>query len=167
MASYDVVVIGAGGAARSVIYTLIRNYKVNSINLINRTEQKAESLKEYFNAKMHFEKFRTFELVPPDLVEVFKSSKLIINTTSIGMTPEEDDSATTIAESFVKGQLVFDAVYNPLKTSFLKLAKEQGATTINGLKMFVGQGARSFELWTGEKMPSDKIYKTLHSYLDS
>lgn len=161
----EVCVIGAGGAARSVVYSLIRHFKVKKIHIINRTVQKAESLKEYFQAKMLFEKMKPHELFPPDLTEVFKDSKLIINTTSVGMFPEVDDSATTIEDSFTKDQIVFDVVYNPINTKMLQLAGEKGATTLNGLKMFVEQGARSFELWTGEKMPTDKIYKTIESYL--
>ena len=64
-----------------------------------------------------------------------------------------------------KDQIIFDVVYNPLETKFLQLAKSQGAVTLNGLRMFVEQGAKAFELWTGHEMPKDKIYKTLQSYL--
>ncbi len=158
-------VIGAGGAARSVIYSLIRNFKPRKINIINRTEEKAESLKEYFSAKMLFEKIEAFELIPPDIVELLNTSALIVNATSIGMLPDEDDAPTTIADSFRKDQLVFDLIYNPIDTKFLKLAKSQGAVTINGLKMFVRQGAKSFELWTGEQIIEEEIYKLLQEKL--
>jgi shikimate dehydrogenase len=160
-----VTVIGAGGAARSCIYALIRNFKVRQINIINRTNQIAESLKEYFSAKMHFKKFKTYELIPPDIVNVLNESKLIINSSSLGMFPSSDDSATTIEESFHDQQIVFDVVYNPMITKLLKIAHSQGATTINGLKMFVEQGAKSYEIWTGEKMPTDQIYSILEKYL--
>ncbi len=162
-----VSVIGAGGAARSVIYALIRNFKVGHINIINRTEQTAESLKEYFSVKMLFNNFKAFPLFPPDLVETFRESKLIINTTSMGMYPDVDNSATTIKESFMKGQIVFDIVYNPVKTKLLKLAESQGSTIITGLKMLVEQGAKSYELLCGEKMPVEKVYRALESYLVS
>jgi shikimate dehydrogenase len=167
LAGADVTVIGAGGAARSAIYALIRNFKVNNINIVNRTEQIAESLKEYFSAKMLFTNFRTYQLFPPDLVEVFQSSKLIINTTSMGMAPNIDDAATTIKESFIKDQIVFDVVYTPVYTKLLTLAQSQGARIVTGLNMFVEQGARSYELWTGEKMPVEKVIKTIQSYLIS
>ena len=167
IAGAKVSVIGAGGAARSVIYALIRNFKVGHINIINRTEQTAESLKEYFSVKMIFNNFKAFPLFPSDLVETFRDSKLIINTTSMGMYPEIDDSATTIKESFMKGQIVFDVVYNPVKTKLLKLAESQGSTIITGLRMLVEQGAKSYELWCGEKMPVEKVYRALESYLVS
>lgn len=167
LAGAKVSVIGTGGAARSVIYALIRTFKVGQINIINRTEQTAESLKEYFSIKMIHNDFKAHALFPPDLVETFRNSKLIINTTPMGMFPDVEDSATTIPESFMKGQIVFDVVYNPVKTKLLKLAESQGATIITGLKMFVEQGAKSFELWTGEQMDKEKVYRAIESYLVS
>ena len=162
-----VTVIGAGGASRSVLYSLIKEFKPERINIVNRTSDKAESLKEYFVSKMLFENIHTFELVPPDLVGVFSDSKMIINSSSIGMTPNIDDSPTNIAESFNKDQVVFDVVYTPSKTKFLQLAEQQGAIALNGLKMFVEQGAKSFELWTEQEMPKEKIYKALQSYMEA
>jgi len=163
----NVTVIGSGGAARSVLYSLIKDFKPGQINIVNRTADKAESLKEYFVTKMLFENIQAFELVPPDLVDLFSDSSMIINTTSIGMTPDVDDSPTTIAKSFHKDQVVFDVVYTPFKTKFLELAESQGAIALNGLKMFVEQGAKSFELWTEQQMPKEKIYKTLQSYMEA
>ncbi|MAT56874.1 MAG: shikimate dehydrogenase [Melioribacteraceae bacterium] len=165
LAGSEVTIIGAGGAARAALYSLIRHFKIEKINIVNRTEEKAERLKEYFSAKMLYNGIKAYDLTPPDLIDVFNRSKLIINTTSIGMSPEEDDSPTTIPGSFNKDQIIFDVVYNPLETKFLQLAKSQGAVTLNGLRMFVEQGAKAFELWTGHEMPKDKIYKTLQSYL--
>ena len=162
-----VSIFGAGGAARSVIYALIRYFKVGQINIINRTEQIAESMKEYFSIKMLYNSIKSYELVPPDLVNVLYDSKLIINTTSVGMSPNIDDSPITIADGFRKGQIVFDVVYNPLKTKLLKLASKKGAKTISGLRMFVEQGAKSFEMWTNTQMPKEKVYKSLELYLSA
>lgn len=81
------------------------------------------------------------------------------------MSPSVDDSPTEISTSFHNQHIVFDLIYNPIETKLLKMAKEQGAKTINGLTMFVEQGARSFEHWTGEEMDKEKIYKALESYL--
>ncbi len=156
-----VSVIGAGGAARAVIYALINNFNVKKINIINRTVEKAESLKDYFSSKMLFEKIKTYELIPPDVTNVLAKSKLIVNASSIGMSPEDDDSPTTIPESFNSKQIVFDVVYNPRKTKLLSIAESKGATVVNGLNMFIEQGAKAFELWTNEKMPVEKIMKIL------
>ncbi len=154
-------VIGSGGSARSVIYSLIRNFKPKKIFIINRTKDKAESLQEYFAAKMLYEDIVVHELIPPDIVDTLNNSDLIVNASSVGMMPDEDDSPTTIVDSFHKDQLVFDLIYNPIETKFLKLAQSKGAVTLNGLQMFVRQGAKSFELWTGEPMPEKDIYKLL------
>ncbi len=161
----EMTLIGAGGSARAVIYVLIRYFKPKRINLVNRTEQRAESLKVYFQDKMKYDSFKTKELFPPDLVEIFSKSKLIINATPIGMFPEVDDNVTTIPESFTKDQIVFDLVYNPVNTKFLQLAQSRGAITIDGIKMLVHQAAKSFNLWTGVEMPVDDLYKSLQLFI--
>lgn len=158
-------IVGAGGASRAVIYTLIRHYKPSHITIINRTEERAETLKNYFVDKMKFEEFSVKELFPPNIVEDLRESKLIINSTPIGMFPEADDTVTKLNESFNKEQIVFDMVYNPVKTKFLKIAEKEGAIIIDGLKMLVHQAARSFELWTNEKMPVNEIEKSLKLYI--
>jgi shikimate dehydrogenase len=161
----DVSIIGAGGAARAVIYTLIRYFKPSTIFLINRTEQRAETLKHYFSDKMKYDSFKIRELFPPDLIGIFRNSKLIINATSVGMFPESDDTITSLNNSFTKEQIVFDLVYNPLQTQLLKTAALEGATVLDGLQMLVYQAAKSFELWTGEEMPVEEIHKTLQLYI--
>jgi len=166
IAGQEICVIGAGGAARAVIYTLIRHYKVRRINIINRTLQTAESLKDYFQTKMLFNNIKTYDLLPPDLTRIFRKSKMLVNTTSIGMYPDLDDSATTIEKSFKDSHIVFDVVYNPEKTKFLQIAESQGAQVITGLKMFVEQGAKAFELWTGASMPKDKIFEVIKNELN-
>lgn len=161
----NITVIGAGGASRAVIYSLVRNFKPKQINLINRTEERAESLKEYFKAKMKFDGFKIYGLIPPDIVEVLQDSKLIINATPIGMFPDVDDTITTLGESFKKGQIAFDLVYNPIKTKFLEIAEAQGATPLDGLNMLVYQAAEAFKLWTGQEMPVEHIIKSLQLYI--
>jgi shikimate dehydrogenase len=156
-----VCVIGAGGAARAVIYTLIRYFKPEQITIINRTIQRAETLLNYFSEKMRFDNLKTADLFPPDLIETFNSSKLIVNSTPVGMYPEVDDSPTNLKESFHKDQLVFDMIYNPTETKLLKLAKNQDASTLGGIKMLVHQAAKSFELWTGEEPPIEKLSRSL------
>lgn len=157
----EVSVAGAGGGSRAAIYALIRHFKPKRIHIVNRTEQRAESLKNYFTAKMKYNSIKTHELFPPDLVKIFSNSALIINSTSVGMYPESDDSITTLADSFVKDQLVFDLVYNPPETKLLQLAASRGAIVLDGLKMLVHQAAKSFEIWTGEKVPVEELHRSL------
>ncbi len=162
-----VSIIGSGGAARAVIYTLIRHFKPKKIFLINRTEQRAEALKNYFKAKMKFDNFSINELFPPGLVNIFKDSKLIVNSTPVGMYPGNDDAITTLDDSFSKGQIIFDLVYNPPKTKLMQIAERNGAITLDGVKMLVYQAAGAFKLWTGEELPVEKIHKSLKLYINS
>ena len=162
----EVSVFGAGGAARALIYNLIRYFRPSKINIINRTEQRAESLKLYFLEKMKFENIECYELFPPDILPILNQSKLIVNTTSLGMHPDVDDSPISLPNAFIENQIVFDMVYNPVSTKFLRQAKAEGATIINGIKMLVYQGAKSFELWTGTQMPVDSVYDALIKYLE-
>ena len=158
-------VIGAGGSARAVIYTLLRYFKPEEINIINRTQQKADTLANDFSLKMRFDSFHTFELFPPDNVETLSNSRLIVNATTLGMFPEVEDTITDIEDSFNEEQIVFDLIYNPTKTKFLKTAEMQGVKVVGGLKMLISQAAKSFELWTGVEMPVDKISDSLRQYL--
>lgn len=167
IAGSKVSVIGAGGSARAVIYTLLRHFKPEEINIINRTHQKADTLVNDFSLKMRYDRFHTFELFPPDNVETLNSSQLIVNATTIGMFPDVDDVITDIDESFTADQIVFDLIYNPTKTKFLQLAESQGAKIVGGLQMLIYQAAKSFELWTGVEMPASEIAFKLEKYIIS
>ncbi len=160
-----VSVIGAGGSARAVIYTLLRHFKPEEINIINRTHQKADTLANDFALKMRYDSFHTFELFPPDNVRTLSDSHLIVNATTMGMFPDVEDTITDIENSFNEEQIVFDLVYNPTKTNFLKMAEMQGAKVVGGLNMLISQAAKSFELWTGVEMPVEKISESLQNYL--
>lgn len=161
----EVCVLGAGGSARAVIYTLIRNFKPSKIFLINRTEQYAETLKQHFKSKMKFDGIVVKELMQPDLIGILNNCSLIVNSTSVGMYPTHDDSILNTPDIFVKDQVVFDLVYNPVKTKFLQLAESKGALSVNGLNMLVQQAAKSFNLWTGKEFPLEKVYKSLLLYV--
>lgn len=160
-----VSLIGAGGSARAVIYTLLRYFKPEEINIINRTQQRADTLINYFSMKMRYDSFRSFELFPPDNVEILSNSGLIINSTAIGMVPDADDTITDIPESFNEDQIVFDLIYNPSKTKFLQLAEDQGASVVGGMTMLISQAAKSFQLWTGAEMPVNEIRTKFEKYI--
>jgi shikimate dehydrogenase len=165
IAGQQICIIGAGGSARAVIFTLIRHFKPQKLFILNRNESRAENLKSYFSDKMKFSSIKTKDLIPPAAFEVIKDSKLIIHATPLGMHPNIDDSITTSTDVFSKGQIVFDLVYNPPKSLLLKTAIKSGAKTINGLSMLVNQAAKSFELWTGVDFPKEDVQKSLQLYL--
>ena len=161
----EVTIIGSGGSARAVIYTLIRNFKPKKIYLLNRTEEHAESLKQHFKNKMRFDSLSTRVLLQPNSFDAFSDSALVVNATPVGMYPNTEDNIINSAKVFTKNQIVFDLVYNPVKSNFLKDAESQGATIINGLMMLVEQAGKSFTLWTNTEFPSEKVYKSLLLYL--
>ncbi len=140
-----VLVLGAGGAAKAVLYSLIRE-KVKKIFLINRTVAKAENLKEYFSYKTGFENFVVSELDENIPAEV----DIIINTTSVGL-KEEDELLIRIPDvNNIK--LVYDLIYNPDKTKLLSQAEAKNINVINGKDMLILQALKSFEIWTSEKV---------------
>jgi shikimate dehydrogenase len=159
-------IFGAGGSSRAVIYALIKNFKPRKIYLINRTEDRALNLKDIFSEKMKFEAIEVLKLVPPDIVDVVQNSKLVVNTTPLGMIPEVDDAVVNSEKFFNKNQIVFDLVYNPQMTRFLEFAKQANAKIINGLDMLIYQAAKSFELWTSEKFPIDEVKNSLLNLLN-
>lgn len=161
----EVTVIGAGGASRAAIYALIKYFRPSKINIINRTEQRADSLKEHFYTKMRYPDIKTYILFPPEVHDVVSNSKLIINTTSVGMSPDAEGQLFYDPKVFHRGQIVFDLVYNPVETGLLRMAKGEGAVTLNGLSMLVSQASKSFKLWTGQEMPVQPIQDALMNYI--
>jgi shikimate dehydrogenase len=115
---------------------------------------------------MKFDAISVKELNQPNSVEIIGNSSLVVNTTPVGMYPNIDESIVNVSKAFVKDQIVFDLVYNPVKTKFLQLAEANGASVISGLKMLVEQAGKSFTLWTKVEFPAEKVYKSLLFYLN-
>jgi len=141
-----VVILGAGGAAAAAAYALAGE-GANEIVLLNRTLARSVELAD----RLH-EKFPNLALAINDW-DVLKRAHLIINATSVGMSPRTGESP--LAENVVLAQdaFVFDLVYNPPATKFLRQGEARGARVLGGLDMLIYQGARAFELWTGKPAP--------------
>jgi len=138
-----VAVIGAGGAARAIGFGL--KTEGGRITIVNRSKDKGEKLAGDLNAKF----------IP--LEEIRKiSCDILVNTTPVGMTPRVDDMCVP-KEVLDKHMVVMDIVYNPLKTRLLREAEKVGCTTVDGLSMFIHQGAGQFVLWTGMAAPVDMM----------
>ena len=82
---------------------------------------------------------------------------ILTNATSVGMAPNTDNCIIDDESVFRKDLIVSDVIYNPRETKLVKIAKEHGCTTFNGLYMLLYQGAKAFEIWTGKEMPVDQI----------
>jgi len=92
---------------------------------------------------------------------------LLVNSTPLGMAPVIEESPVDNRDvELLEGKICYDLVYNPLETRFLRLAREAGAETINGLEMFIAQGDRAFQLWTGVRFPWDEVYRRIREELE-
>ncbi|WP_018923684.1 shikimate dehydrogenase [Salsuginibacillus kocurii] len=136
-----VLIIGAGGAARAVT-TVLSRFGVKEIVVTNRTYEKAEAISHICTSNTEVKPMKREETE----AEAASRFDLLINTTSIGMSPRIDDMPFPI-ENIREGAMVSDLIYNPLKTKWLRECEKRGVAIHNGLGMFVGQGARSFERW--------------------
>jgi shikimate dehydrogenase len=148
-------IVGCGGAARAIAMTLA--FKgAQKIFLCNRTEQKAHDLAAEINARVS----PCCETVPRDpgrMAPAVKQADVLINTTSIGMHPEEDRIPID-GDLIPNGAIVSDIVYNPARTKLLQVAAEKGCKTVPGLGMLVYQGAEAFRKWTGAEPPVEVMF---------
>jgi len=148
-----ILVIGAGGVVEPTL-TRITEEKPKSITTVNRTKSKAQSIADKISKQTGFNIETELDRLEFDIV---------INTTSAGMIPQTDRLPIEEIEEipnldFInKNTVVVDMIYNPDETLFLKLAREKGAKTLNGLGMLICQGLLAFELFTGEKLPENMI----------
>ncbi|MBO9407340.1 shikimate dehydrogenase [Shimia sp. R9_1] len=135
------VVLGAGGAARAVVASLL-DAGVPEILLTNRTRVRADRLREDFGARV-----KVIEWVQAG--NILEEAATLVNTTSLGMAGK---SELRIPMDGLRSQtVVTDLVYNPLITNFLKTAQERGCVTVDGLGMLLHQAVPGFERWFGRR----------------
>ncbi|MEZ4863981.1 MAG: shikimate dehydrogenase [Caldilineaceae bacterium] len=147
------MVLGAGGSARAIVYGLAEAGCL-SIAILNRTVEKAHDLAMEMRA--HFPFCRLSGHALPDEVAVLaQEAQLVVNCTSLGMTPKVEGLPWEEKVAFRPGQVVYDLVYNPPQTRLLQKATADGAQAIGGLGMLIWQGAIAFERWTGQLPPVD------------
>ena len=150
-AGRNVLVLGAGGAARGVVLALLRE-GVAHLSIANRTLARAEDLLAL--ARHRNIPGQVLPLAGDALTAAARQSDLIVNCTSIGMTHGPDAAGTPLtAPQIPATALVYDLVYNPLDTPLLRAAARAGAAQLGGIQMLVYQGAASFEMWTGRPAP--------------
>ncbi|MEO3947832.1 shikimate dehydrogenase [Gorillibacterium sp. CAU 1737] len=141
-----IVVLGAGGAARGIVWALARE-QAAEIVIVNRTAERAVELAESFG-----EPERVRGCGSDGAEAALAGAELVVNTTRAGMHPDVEESPLT-RSLLHPGLLVSDIVYNPRETQLLKDALAAGCRVHGGLGMFVHQGAYAFELWTGAQAP--------------
>jgi len=154
LANANVLVLGAGGAARSAVYGLARAGA--NIGIVNRTADKAQQLIADLGVKARVLSFADTEDWYVDL---------IVNCTSVGMWPKVDECPWPEDVAFPEGATVYDMVYRPERTRLLEKAEAHGGRAIGGLGMLVRQGAAAFKIWTGEAAPVEVMLEAAREKL--
>ncbi|MFC4076792.1 shikimate dehydrogenase [Salinithrix halophila] len=154
-----VVLLGAGGAARAVGHALAAA-GASRITVVNRTEAKGQKLASHLNRLTEAD-WTTMDR----LQEPLSTATLLVQTTSVGMVPREEDCPIDPA-LLHRDLVVSDLIYHPRQTRLLREAKIRGARIHSGLGMLVHQAALAYERWTGEKAPVERMYKTLSKALE-
>ena len=144
-----IVVLGAGGASKGICFIL--GERGAHLAILNRRLARAEDLARQISPIFKSE-VEALALNEKSLATALEKADILVNTTSVGMIP--DINETPVPAKLLKpGLIVFDIVYNPVRTRLLKEAEAAGALTLGGLDMLVWQGALAFEKWTGQQAP--------------
>jgi shikimate dehydrogenase len=156
-----VLLLGAGGAAKAIAYTL--SQEVDELVILNRTPEPAAELANLLKQKFK-KKISAGELSPSTVKDNLADCDVLINATSVGMNPNANQ--TPVAPEWLKPDLaVMDIVYNPIETKLAKDAKAAGAKVVSGVEMLIYQGAASFEIWTACKAPVEVMRKAAINHL--
>ncbi|MCI0404822.1 MAG: shikimate dehydrogenase, partial [candidate division Zixibacteria bacterium] len=148
---------GAGGAAAAVAFALHQYYGTRTFHFICRNGRKAKknlSRKPFFG-----EGFRADFVDWKDAGGAVRAADIAVNATPVGMNGRRGFSLSS--DAFRSGQIACDLIYNSPRTPFMRLAQKGGAKIMGGLEMLLAQAAVSFELWTGQDMPLEKVRKEL------
>ena len=162
-AGQHILIIGAGGSGRAALYGLAEA-GAESITVLNRTHSKAASLVNDIQPYFSDCPF-VAGAFPEQLVAAASAATLVVNCTSLGMTPNVEGLPWNDQISFRADQTVYDLIYNPAQTRLLAKAEADGARVINGLGMLIWQGAIAFEVWTGQAPPVDVMAKAVQGIL--
>ena len=172
-AGFDIIgdtmtLLGAGGAASSIFVQAaldgVKNINVFSIK--DRFWEKAEKMVDAVNSKTDCNA-KLIELGNDDVLgESIEKSQILTNATSVGMAPNVDSCIIPDKKMLREDLIVSDVIYNPMETKLLRMAKEQGCQTFNGLYMLLYQGAEAFKIWTGKDMPIEHMKEVLNIRYD-
>ena len=140
----DIILLGAGGAARAVAY-LCAEQGAKTVYLLNRTIEKARAVADEVNSAFECEVISPMLL--SDHTRLPDKKFLAIQATSVGLEPHGDEAVIEDAAFYRKIHTGYDLIYKPFNTRFMKLVREAGGKAYNGLKMLIYQGIDAYELW--------------------
>ncbi|MEQ8677508.1 MAG: shikimate dehydrogenase [Aggregatilineales bacterium] len=155
----NVIVLGAGGAARAAIYGLVQEGA--NVTVVNRTRERAQSMLTTLtiSAGIKNVSVKTLDEAAETTID------LIVNCTSAGMFPNTDNSPWIDGVPFPQGVTVYDMVYRPAMTKLMQQAEASAGRAISGLGMLVRQGAAAFKIWTGVDPPIDVMFEAVRKEL--
>ena len=148
----SVLILGAGGAGRTAALKLASS-DVGELFLSNRTESKAQSLREEIAKR--YPGVKVAMGYPSGKVD------LVLNATSLGLKPADPLPFDEVKFSILRAKAVYDMIYRPVETTLLKVARSAGCKTSNGMGMLLYQGAKALELWTGRPAPIEVMRRAL------
>lgn len=158
------VILGNGGAARAVVVGLAQ-LGCTKIHVIGRNQQNLSQFQQsWVNADLSV----TLQVHPwEQLAQRMAQADLVVNTTPVGMYPNVHQSPVDAVamQELKKEAIAYDLIYTPNPTQFLREAKQQGATTIDGLEMLVQQGVAALKIWLGQTPPVDIMRQSLQQHL--
>lgn len=146
-AGKDSIILGAGGSARAVVYTLLQ--AKSKVHLFARRVEQANALKAEMLKFFPNQQLEAFHLNELETVNNQLNGPLIVNCTPLGMHPKIDQSPWPENINFKNGSIIYDLIYTPVETKLMKQARAVGCESLNGLGMLIGQGAEAFRIWTG------------------
>lgn len=155
----NVVMVGSGGVARAIAFTLAQKGSVGKISLLDIDQSMLQGLAQDLKSGTNAE-IESFVSNEASIAKVMNYADVIINCTPVGMHPHEGVSIVP-ADLFRDGQAVFDVVYNPINTKLLCDAKSRGLIAVSGVEMFINQAAMQFEHFTEVKAPVDEMRRVL------
>lgn len=148
----EVLVLGAGGAARAAVFLCVSR-GASRVCVLNRSREKAQAVAAEVNRVFAGERVRGLPL--ENWRELPDRKYLVIQGTSVGLYPRCREAVIEDPSFYEKVHTGFDLIYRPEQTRFLQLVKEQGGRTAGGLKMLLYQGIIAYELWNGIKVPEE------------
>ena len=151
--SKKILLIGAGGAARAIVAGMTKE-RARSLDIVNRTIENAKNLSEFAEKIGLNTNIKKIEEADQNI----EKYDVIINSTSLGL---KNESSPISFEGVNEKTIVYDIVYAPMNTDFIKKAKEKNLEVIYGYEMLLGQATRAFEIWHGMKAPYNAMKKAL------
>ena len=155
----NILMLGAGGAARAIAFTLARNTRLARLILMDVNEAVLQGLSSDLTAGTEAA-IEAVKMTDDALAQVMATADVIINCTPVGMHPKEDVSLVPPG-LFRSGQVVFDIVYTPLETKLLAEARAHGLKTISGVEMFINQAVLQFRHFTGVDAPEEVMRRVV------